>query len=162
MDHRFKGHVHKFGDNINTDIISPPAYLELSTKEAAKYTMLPIAPEFSSKFKPGDIIVAGRNFGSGSSRETSVLTLRELGAKVIVAKNFARIFFRNAINLGVLAVECAQTEKIEDGDEIEVDAMAGTIVNLSKGETYTASKLPDHIVKLVKTGGLVPLLEKGT
>ena len=159
MESRFGGYVHKFGDNINTDIISPPAYMELSIKEAAKYTMQPVAPEFAARYKPGDIIVAGKNFGPGSSRETAPLCLRELGVKIIVAKSFARIFYRNSINLGMLAIECAEADKIENGDEIEVDVLAGIIVNKSKNETYAASKMPEHIIKLVEIGGLVPYLE---
>ena len=102
-----RGKVFKYGDNINTDIISPPQYMELSVAEAAKYTLSALDPEFAGKVRKGDILVAGVNFGSGSSRETSPLTLRYLGVGAIVAKFFARIFYRNAINIGLPVVESA-------------------------------------------------------
>lgn len=157
---KIKGPVLKYGDNINTDIISPPQYMELSIAEAAKYAMSAVDPAFSSKVKPGDILVAGANFGSGSSRETSPLTLRHLGISAIVAKFFARIFYRNAINLGIPVIECAATDQIKDGDEIEIDLEAGIIFNRSRNETYTCSKIPPHIMKLIDDGGLVPYLKK--
>lgn len=159
MESIIKGKVHKYGDNINTDIISPPAYMELKIPEAAKYTMSTVDPEFAAKFKPGDILVAESNFGSGSSRETAPLCLKELGVKLILAKNFARIFYRNAINLGILAVECRDTDKISTGDIIEVDFLTGQVKNLTKNESYPSAKMPDHILKLVQMGGLIPYLE---
>lgn len=107
--------VWKYGDNINTDIISPPAYMELPISEAAKYTMSPIDENFAKEFKKGDIFVAGKNLGSGSSRETAPLTLYELGVRTIVAKSFARIFYRNAVNIGILAIVCHETDKINMG-----------------------------------------------
>ncbi len=155
-----KGHVLKYGDNINTDIISPPQYMELSIAEAAKYAMSAVDPDFFIRIKKGDIMVAGANFGSGSSRETSPLTLRYLGVGAIVAKFFARIFYRNAINLGIPVIECAETDKIADQDEIEIDLSAGQIRNLTKKESYTCSKIPPHIMELVADGGLVPYLKK--
>jgi 3-isopropylmalate/(R)-2-methylmalate dehydratase small subunit len=155
-----KGHVLKYGDNINTDIISPPQYMELSIAEAAKYAMSAVDPDFFTRIKKGDIMVAGANFGSGSSRETSPLTLRYLGVGAIVAKFFARIFYRNAINLGIPVIECAETDKIADQDEIEIDLSAGLIHNLSKKESYPCSKIPPHIMELVADGGLVPYLKK--
>ena len=155
-----KGHVLKYGDNINTDIISPPQYMELSIAEAAKYAMSAVDPNFFTRIKKGDIMVAGANFGSGSSRETSPLTLRYLGVGAIVAKFFARIFYRNAINLGIPVIECAETDKIADQDEIEIDLSAGLIHNLTKQESYPCSKIPPHIMELVADGGLVPYLKK--
>lgn len=159
MESIIRGKVHKYGDNINTDIISPPAYMELKISEAAKYTMYTVDPEFASRCKPGDILVAENNFGSGSSRETAPLCLKELGIRLILAKNFARIFYRNAINLGILAVECPDTDKISAGDIIEVDFLAGQVKNLTKNETYPSAKMPDHILRLVQIGGLIPYLE---
>lgn len=159
MEAVITGRVHKYGDNINTDIISPPAYMELSIKEAAKYTMAPVDPDFAAKFKPGDILVAEKNFGSGSSRETAPLCLRELGVKLILAQDFARIFYRNAINLGILVVECADTPKIADGDVVQVDVLGGKVTNTTRNETYAATKMPEHILKLVEAGGLIPYLE---
>jgi len=155
-----KGRVLKYGDNINTDIISPPQYMELSIEEASKYAMSAIDPDFPSKIKKGDIMVAGANFGSGSSRETSPLTLRHLGVGAIVAKFFARIFYRNAINLGIPVIECAETDKINDQDEIEIDLASGMINNLTQKESYKCSKIPPHIMELVADGGLVPYLKK--
>ena len=105
-------------------------------------------------------MVAGANFGSGSSRETSPLTLRYLGVGAIVAKFFARIFYRNAINLGIPVIECAETDKIADQDEIEIDLSTGLIHNLTKKESYPCSKIPPHIMELVADGGLVPYLKK--
>ena len=155
-----KGRVLKYGDNINTDIISPPQYMELSIADAAKYEMSAIDPDFPSKIKKGDIMVAGANFGSGSSRETSPLALRHLGVGAIVAKFFARIFYRNAINLGIPVIECAETDKISDQDEIEIDLASGMLNNLTKNESYSCSKIPPHIMELVADGGLVPYLKK--
>ena len=155
-----KGCVLKYGDNINTDIISPPQYMELSIADAAKYAMTAVDADFPTKMRSGDIMVAGANFGSGSSRETSPLTLRYLGVGAIVAKFFARIFYRNAINLGIPVIECAETDKISDLDEIEIDLASGMINNLTKNESYKCSKIPPHIMELVADGGLVPYLKK--
>ncbi|EAX47435.1 3-isopropylmalate dehydratase, small subunit [Thermosinus carboxydivorans Nor1] len=155
-----RGKVHKYGDNINTDIISPPQYMELSIAEAAKYAMSAIDPEFASKVQRGDILVAGANFGSGSSRETSPLTLKYLGVGAIVAKFFARIFYRNAINLGIPVIECADVDKIQNGDTIEIELEAGIIRNVTRQETYYGTKIPAHILELVNVGGLVPYLKK--
>ena len=155
-----KGRVLKYGDNINTDIISPPQYMELSIADAAKYAMTAVDADFPTKMRSGDIMVAGANFGSGSSRETSPLTLRYLGVGAIVAKFFARIFYRNAINLGIPVIECAETDKISDLDEIEIDLASGMINNLTKNESYKCSKIPPHIMELVAHGGLVPYLKK--
>ena len=134
--------------------------MELSIAEAAKYAMNAVDPDFFARIKKGDIMVAGANFGSGSSRETSPLTLRYLGVGAIVAKFFARIFYRNAINLGIPVIECAETDKIADQDEIEIDLSAGLIHNLTKKESYPCSKIPPHIMELVADGGLVPYLKK--
>lgn len=153
-----KGRALKYGDNINTDIISPPQYMELSIAEAAKHAMSAIDPDFSRKVRQGDILVAGANFGSGSSRETSPLTLQYLGVGAIVAKFFARIFYRNAINLGIPLLECRDTDKISDLDELAVDLEKGQIRNLTRNETYACSAIPAHIMALIDSGGLVPFL----
>lgn len=160
MSTKITGKVLKYGDNINTDIISPPQYMELSIEEASKYSMSAIDPNFSTKIRKGDIIVAGANFGSGSSRETSPLTLKYLGTGAIIAKFFARIFYRNAINVGIPVIECSEADKIEDGDEIEVNIQEGVINNITKNETYQCSKIPPHILELINVGGLVPYLER--
>lgn len=155
-----KGKVLKYGDNINTDIISPPQYMELSIEEASKYCMSAIDPNFSTKVSKGDILVAEDNFGSGSSRETSPLTLKYLGIRAIVAKFFARIFYRNAINLGIVAIECDEADKIDDGDQIKINIEKGVIYNLTKNEEYKCSNIPPHVLELINEGGLVPYLKK--
>ena len=159
MSNMICGKVFKYGDNINTDIISPPQYMELSIAEAAKYTMSAIDPDFAGKVQKGDVLVAGVNFGSGSSRETSPLTLKYLGISAIVAKFFARIFYRNAINLGIPVIECAETDKIDSGDIVEIDFAQGVIVNKTKNQSYICSKIPPHILSLINKGGLVPYLK---
>lgn len=154
-----KGRSLKYGDNINTDIISPPAYMELAMEEAAKYAMSPVDTEFASTVRPGDIFVAENNLGSGSSRETAPLTLKILGIRTIIAKSYARIFYRNCINLGILAIECPETEKISKFDELEILTEAGEIRNLTTGETYACDKIPPHILDLINCGGLVETLK---
>ena len=147
------GRALKYGDNINTDIISPPAYMELSIKEAAKFTMSPIDTEFAKNSKPGDIFVAEKNLGSGSSRETAPLMLKELGIKTIIAKSYARIFYRNCINLGILAIQCDLIEKIYMYDDL-------IIYNKSKDEKYVCEKIPEHIMEFIKQDGLINYLKE--
>lgn len=154
-----KGRALKYGDNINTDIISSPAYMELSMEEAAKYAMSPVDAEFASIVRPGDIFVAENNLGSGSSRETAPLTLKILGIRTIIAKSYARILYRNCINLGILAIECPETKKISQFDELEVLTQTGEIRNLTTGESYVCDKIPSHILDLINCGGLVESLK---
>ena len=153
-----RGNVWKYGNNINTDIISPPQYMELSYAEMAQHSMEGVDPEFSKKIKPGDILVAGANFGSGSSRETAPIALKLAGVGCIIAKFYARIFFRNAINIGLPVVECQDVDKIQEGDQLEVDLQNGKIINLTRQEEYQGSILPGHIMEIVDLGGLVPYL----
>ena len=160
MKKQIQGSVFKFGDNINTDIISPPQYIELTVEEAALHSMEAVDPDFTKNFKPGDIVVAGNNFGSGSSRETSPLALKYLGCGAVVAKFYARIFFRNSINIGLPLFECAETDRIQAGDEIRIDTENGVIYNLTRQEEYTCSKMPEHIMSLIEDGGLVARLKK--
>lgn len=155
-----RGSVLKYGDNINTDLISPPQYMELSVEEAAKYAMSNVDPDFYKKAGADKILVAGKNFGSGSSRETSPLTLKYLGITTIVARFFARIFYRNAINLGMTLLECPQTSQINDGDLIEIDLDNGWIQNLTQKDSYACSRIPPHIMRLIQDGGLVENLKK--
>ncbi|MBS6828833.1 MAG: 3-isopropylmalate dehydratase small subunit [Desulfovibrio sp.] len=155
-----RGPAYIFGDNINTDIISPPQYMELSVEEAAPWTMSGVDPDFAARAKPGTIIVAGRNFGSGSSRELAPLSLRHLKVGAIVAKFFARIFYRNAINLGLPVVECADADKIRQDDDLEIDFAAGRIRNHTRGEEYFCSVLPPHILELIREGGLIAHLKR--
>lgn len=160
MNNIIRGKVLKYGDNINTDIICPPQTMELSIAEAAKYAMSAIDPTFATKIKPGDILVAGVNFGSGSSRETAPLVLSYLGVGAIVTKFFARIFYRNAINLGLPVIECDETDKICENDLIEINLEQGLIKNVTKNESYNCSKIPPHLLVLISDGGLVPYLKK--
>lgn len=155
-----KGRVIKFGDNINTDIISPPQYMEYGIEESSKYAMSAVCPDFASRVRTQKIMAAGRNFGSGSSRETSPLSLKYLGVEVIIAEFFARIFYRNAINVGLLVVECKQADQIREQDEVEVDYREGVIRNLTKNETYACTAIPPHLLRLIEAGGLVKTLQK--
>ncbi|HHX70400.1 MAG TPA: 3-isopropylmalate dehydratase [Gallicola sp.] len=157
---KIKGRVLKYGDNINTDIISPPQYMELSIEEASKYSMTNIDPEFPNKVQKGDIMVGGSNFGSGSSRETSPLTLKHLGIVVVISKFFARIFYRNCINIGLIPIECEEVDKINDNDILEIEVESGTINNLTTGDSYKCSAIPSHLLEIIEDGGLVSNLKK--
>lgn len=158
--HTFKGRVLKYGSHINTDIISPPAYMELPIDEMARYAMSTIDKEFSAKCKPGDIFVAEENLGSGSSRETAPLTLKHLGIRVIVACSFARIFYRNCINLGIVALQCKDATKIADQDMIEIDVTKGKIFDVNKSEVYNCDALPTQIMHIINAGGLIEKLKR--
>jgi len=156
-----KGRAWKFGDDVDTDAIIPGRYLIYNTpEELAKYTFEGVRPEFAKNVHENDIVVAGSNFGCGSSREHAPLALK--GAKVacVIAKSFARIFFRNAINIGLPVLECPDTDKIDDGDELEVDLATGVIINKTKGETYQAPPLPDFVREIVDEGGLIEYARK--
>jgi 3-isopropylmalate/(R)-2-methylmalate dehydratase small subunit len=146
----------KFGDDINTDAIISGKYLVLSDpQELAKHAFEGIRPEFASSVRKGDIIVAGENFGCGSSREHAPLALKGAGIKCVIAKSFARIFFRNAINIGLPVLECREVGKISDGDLLEVDFSSGLIVNKTKNETYSTVPLPAFLQEIMKRGGLI-------
>lgn len=160
MSNLICGSALKYGDNINTDIISPPAYMELPIEQAAQYAMSPVDETFAARCQLGDIFVAERNLGSGSSRETAPLTLRTLGIKTIVAQSYARIFYRNCINLGILAVECPRAGEISEGDRLEIDHRNGMIHNLTTGKDLPCDPIPEHIMELVARGGLVEYLKE--
>jgi len=151
-----KGKAHKFGDNINTDYIISGRYkfATLDMKELSKHLMEDLDPDFYGKISAGDFIVGGINFGCGSSREQAPLVIKHAGLSAVLAKSFARIFFRNAINTGLPVVEC-DTDKIEAGDQLEVDLGAGKIKNLSKGITLDIKPLPPVMLKIINDGGLV-------
>ncbi|MDR0596194.1 MAG: 3-isopropylmalate dehydratase [Clostridiales Family XIII bacterium] len=155
MNRIISGKALKYGDNVNTDIISPPQFMELPIEEAAEYAMSAVDLDFHTKARTHSIFVAGENLGSGSSRETSPLTLKYLGIEAVVAVFFARIFYRNCINLGIPAIECAEADRIAEDDEIEIDIATGTISNVTKGEKYGCSRIPEHIFELIEGGGLV-------
>ncbi|NJD75892.1 MAG: 3-isopropylmalate dehydratase small subunit [Candidatus Methanoperedens sp.] len=148
--------VWKFGNDIDTDAIIPGKYLTINKpEELARHAFEGVRPEFSRGVKEGDIIVAGFNFGCGSSREHAPLALKGAKVKCIIAKSFARIFFRNAINIGLPLLECPDTDKIEEDDHIEVDFVSGIISNTTKNQVYNATPLPDFVRGIVDAGGLI-------
>ena len=154
-----KGRVHKFGDNINTDLISPAHYMELSDEEMAAHAMEGADADFPKKVKKNDIIVAGKNFGSGSSRETAPRAIKGSGVSLVIAEFFARIFYRNAINIGLPVLILPDVSGLGAGDELEVEPGHGLIKNLSTGKEYRCEALPAHIMELIADGGLMPQLE---
>jgi 3-isopropylmalate/(R)-2-methylmalate dehydratase small subunit len=151
------GKVFKYQDNIDTDVIIPARYLNTTgSKELAKYCMIDIDETFAKKVNPGDFIVAGENFGCGSSREHAPIAIKESGIKCVIAKNYARIFYRNSFNIGLPILESDEAaDKINDGDEIEVNIATGEIQNITKQETYYANPIPDFMQKIIESGGLV-------
>lgn len=156
-----KGKAFKFGDNISTDLISPGRYFHLRSDlpELAKHAMEDADPSFTSRIKPGDFIVAGKDFGLGSSREHAPLVIKMSGVSAVLAKSVARIFFRNAFNIGLPVLIC-DTDQINDGDELEIDLEAGTIKNLSTGAELTFGNIPDVMLQILGEGGLVPYIKK--
>ncbi len=157
-----KGKVWKYGDDINTDVIFPGkyTYTVLEPSEMAKHAMEDLDPDFASNVKPGDIVVAGKNFGCGSSREQAATALKALQIGAIVAKSFARIYYRNAINQGIPVIQCPEAvDAVEKGEELEIDMEKGEI-KTSSGKTFEFSPLPDYVLGIVKDGGLIPHLKK--
>jgi 3-isopropylmalate/(R)-2-methylmalate dehydratase small subunit len=157
-----KGKVHKYGANVNTDAIIPARYLNISeAAELAKHAMEGIDKDFVKKVKRGDIIVATTNFGSGSSREHAPLAIKAAGISCVIAKSFARIFFRNAINIGLPLLECQEAvNKTKAGDTLEVDLSRGRIRNLTNGKEFTAKPYPDFMAGLISAGGLIEYTKK--
>lgn len=152
-----KGRVHKFGDNVDTDVIIPARYLNRSDEQwLASHCMEDIDSDFAKNVKKGDIMVAEANFGCGSSREHAPIAIKASGISCVIASTFARIFYRNAINIGLAILECDEAAKnIKDGDEVEVDFDSGLIKNLTDGKTYQAQPFPDFIQNIIKNGGLM-------
>jgi 3-isopropylmalate/(R)-2-methylmalate dehydratase small subunit len=157
-----KGKVHKYGANVDTDAIIPARYLNVSDAvELAKHCMEDIDAEFVKRAKPGDIIMATTNFGCGSSREHAPLAIKTFGISCVIAASFARIFFRNAINIGLPLLECAEAvEKTESGDILEVDLSTGKIENVTRNLSFTAKPYPDFMSGLIAAGGLVEYTRK--
>jgi len=152
-----RGKVHRYGDNVDTDVIIPARYLNTADhKELAAHCMEDIDTDFVKNVKKGDIMVAGSNFGCGSSREHAPIVIKESGISCVIAKSFARIFYRNAINIGLPILECeAAGEKIGSGDEIEVNFDSGVIKDITKSESFQAVAFPDFIKKIIVSGGLL-------
>ena len=155
------GIVHKYGDHVDTDVIIPARYLNSQDhKELASHCMVDIDTEFVNKVKDGDIMVAGVNFGCGSSREHAPVAIKASGISCVIAKNFARIFYRNAINIGLAILECpAASEGIDAGNEVSVDFDTGIITNHTTGKSYKAQPFPEFIQNIIKKGGLLASLK---
>ncbi|MCK5557664.1 MAG: 3-isopropylmalate dehydratase small subunit [Candidatus Hydrogenedentes bacterium] len=152
-----EGRAWKFGDNVNTDDIMPAKYLNISNGEVlAQHCMEGLDETFAKKVQEGDVIVAGRNFGCGSSREHAPLCIRAAGISCVIGATFARIFFRNAINIGLPVLECAEAaQKIQEGDTLRVDIAAGFIEDVTRGESYRAAPLPEFMREIIRAGGLM-------
>ena len=157
-----QGFAHKFADNVDTDVIIPARYLNTADhKELASHCMEDIDKDFVKNVKESDIIVAGLNFGCGSSREHAPIAIKAAGVSCVIAKTFARIFYRNAINIGLAILECDEaSEKIEAGDEVAIDFDTGVITNVTKNETYQAEPFPDFIKDIINKGGLLNSIKK--
>ena len=152
-----KGHVLKYGDNVDTDVIIPARYLNSSDPaELAQHCMEDIDKDFSKRMNKGDIIVASKNFGCGSSREHAPISIKASGISCVIAETFARIFYRNAINIGLPIIECPEASNgIDDGDEVEIDFNTGVITDITKGTSYQGQAFPEFMQKLIAAGGLV-------
>lgn len=159
-----KGHVFKYGDNVDTDVIIPARYLNsFDAQELASHAMADIDPDFVKKVQPGDMIVANKNFGCGSSREHAPLCLKTAGVSCIIAETFARIFYRNAINIGLPIIECpAAAKEIEAGDTVEIDFDSGMIYDKTKGTEYQGQAFPEFMQKIIKAEGLINYINENT
>ena len=156
MNNSFNGKAFVFGDNIDTDLIIAARYLNTSNPtELAKHAMEDADPEFVNKISKGDLIVAGENFGCGSSREHAPVAIKYAGISAVIAKSFARIFYRNAFNTGLVILEVKEADKISEGDELKVDLAAGTVQNITKNETYVFNAIPPFMMELLNAGGLM-------
>ena len=156
------GIVHKYGDNVDTDVIIPARHLNTANhKELASHCMEDIDAEFVNKVKDGDIMVAGFNFGCGSSREHAPIAIKESGISCVIAKTFARIFYRNSINIGLAILECEEaSDDIDDGDEVSIDFDSGIITNLTKNKTYQGEPFPEFIKEIIHKNGLLNSLKE--
>jgi 3-isopropylmalate/(R)-2-methylmalate dehydratase small subunit len=154
------GRVWRFGDNLNTDVLAPGQYMKFGIEEIARHCLESVEPRFAKEVQPGDVVVAGRNCGAGSSREQAPQALKYLGVAALVAESFAGLFYRNALNLGLPALVCAEAKRIRADDRLHVDAEAGRIENLTSGETIACEPIPPHLMQMIRDGGLLPHLEK--
>jgi 3-isopropylmalate/(R)-2-methylmalate dehydratase small subunit len=153
------GRAWVFGDRIDTDVLAPGHLMKLSAEDLARHCLAAIAPDFASQVRPGDIVVAGRSFGIGSSREQAAVSLKLLGVKAILATSFARIFWRNALNLGLPALTMPDAAEIRQGDMVAVDPASGRVENVTTGRTHQVQPLPPHLLSIVEEGGLMPFLK---
>lgn len=161
---KYTGNVIKYGDNVDTDVIIPARYLNTSDhKELASHCMEDLDKTFVSRVQSGDIITAGQNFGCGSSREHAPIAIKASGVSLVIAKSFARIFYRNAINIGLAIVECPEAvDGISEGDKIEADLDNGIIRDLTTGQEYKTAPFPEFVQKIIENGGLVNSIANGT
>lgn len=160
MTGRQDGRAWVFGDDVDTDALAPGLYMKGSIKELAAHCLETVDPNFAGQVRSGDVVVAGRNFGMGSSREQAAQVLKQLGIAAVVARSFGGIFYRNALNMGLVAVTSPAVDRFEAGQSLAVDAAAGRIENLATGESHPCEPIPDHLMSMIADGGLVPHLEK--
>ena len=160
---KFTGTIHKYGDNVDTDVIIPARYLNtIDKKELASHCMEDIDKDFVNKVQAGDIMVAGYNFGCGSSREHAPIAIKESGISLVIARSFARIFYRNSINIGLAILECPEAvDGIAQGDTVEADLDAGIIYNRTTGKQFQTQPFPEFIQKIITGGGLVESIKSG-
>ena len=160
---KYTGNAIKYGDNVDTDVIIPARYLNTSDhRELASHCMEDLDKTFVSRVKHGDIMVAGQNFGCGSSREHAPIAIKASGVSVVIAKSFARIFYRNAINIGLAIVECPEAaEGISEGDNVEADLDNGIIRNITTGKEYKTAPFPEFVQKIIENGGLMQAIANG-
>jgi 3-isopropylmalate/(R)-2-methylmalate dehydratase small subunit len=149
-----------FGDDVNTDALAPGKYMKFGIEEISRHCLESVDPTFAVRVAPGDVVVGGRNFGLGSSREQAPAALRHLGVTAVVATSFAGLFYRNALNLGLTVLACPDAPRIRAGDALHIDAQAGRIENQTTGETLACEPIPSHLMEMVRDGGLLPHLEK--
>ncbi len=154
------GRAWVYGDDIDTDLMAPSAYLMKPADEVVQHCMEAMDPTFAKSVGAGDVFVAGKNLGVGSSREQAPQNLQALGIRYLLAKSFGRIFYRNALNLGLPALVCNDTNRISKGDQLKIDPVSGRVENLTTGETLECEPLPEHLVEMINDGGLIPHLKK--
>jgi len=154
------GRAFVFGDNVDTDMLAPGLYMKFAIDEVARHCLEAVDPAFAKTVRAGDFVVGGDNFGMGSSREQAAQALRHLGVAAVIAKSFAGLFFRNAVNLGLCPIVCAQAGTISAGDVLAVDPANGTVDNRTTGARLACEKLPPHLMAMLADGGLIPHLEK--
>lgn len=154
------GRAWVFGENVDTDVLAPGRYMKFGIEEIAKHCLEAVDPAFASAVKPGDVLVAGRNFGAGSSREQAAGALKQLGIACVLAPSFGGIFYRNALNLGLPVIVCESVDRIREGDTIDVDPEHGTVRNHRSEETLACEPIPPHLLPMVRDGGLLAHLER--
>lgn len=154
------GTVWKYGDNLDTDVLAPGKYMKFGIHEIAKHCLESVDPSFATTVKAGDVVVGGRNFGVGSSREQAPQALKVLGVAALIAKSYSGLFYRNAINMGLVTVVCAEADRIRAGDVVQVEPEAGRITNRTTGETLACEPIPTHLMAMLRDGGLLAHLEK--